>query len=142
MGEQYKDRSADTIIISTFNIKFIPPKAQLLLQTYSHLRTLAITKCDLRKLENFPVLPQLLHLDLSNNSLQGTLNYLMPLRSLQYLNIAHNIISDYRELEPLRRLRRLEVYLDDNPFLELPSWKYKIRMFGIVLLKTAKQLGR
>jgi hypothetical protein len=88
LWEQYHDPQAESIVISTFNIKFITPKAQLLLESYSHLTSLTFTKCDLRKLENFPVLPLLQDLDLSNNSLQGTFNYLMPLSSLRYLNIA------------------------------------------------------
>lgn len=66
----------------------------------------------------------------------------MPLKSLRYLNIAQNIISDYRVLEPLRRLGKLEVYLKDNPFTETPNWRNKIRNFSIIILKDPKTLGK
>lgn len=68
------------------------------MEAYHHLKNLSITNCDLRKLENFPIFPQLTNLDLSSNSLQGTLNYLMPLKSLTYLNISRNMISEAKNL--------------------------------------------
>jgi hypothetical protein len=34
------------------------------------------------------------------------------------------------------------VHLKDNPFTELPSWKGKLRLFGIAILKEAKVLGK
>jgi len=43
---------------------------------------LVLMRCDLRKLENFPVFNGLKDLDLSYNGLQGTLNYLIPLQNL------------------------------------------------------------
>jgi hypothetical protein len=66
----------------------------------------------------------------------------MPLSSLEYLNIAHNLVSDYRALEPLRRLRKLAVHLKDNPFSEQPNWKGKIRLIGLNILKDPKSLGK
>lgn len=79
--------------MSTLNLKFLPPRARTIFESYSQVTTLSLVNCDLRKLENFPVLPCLRELDLSGNSLQGTLNYLMPLKSLVYLDISRNIIS-------------------------------------------------
>jgi hypothetical protein len=106
------------------------------------VKILSITNCDLRKLENFPILPHLTDLDLSSNSLQGTFNYLMPLKSLNYLNISHNIISDYKVLEPLRRLGNLEVFVKDNPFTDNSNWKLKLRLFNITVLKEARKIGK
>lgn len=64
----------------------------------------------------------------------------MPLKALNYLNIAGNLIADYRVLEPLRRIKRLEVYLKDNPFTEASNWKYKIRQYSLIILKEARSV--
>ena len=86
------------------------------------------------------MLAQLEELDLSKNSLQGTFNYLMPLKALSYLNIAGNLISDYRVLEPLRRIKRLEIFLKDNPFTEATNWKYKLKQYSLIVLKEARSV--
>lgn len=64
----------------------------------------------------------------------------MPLKALEYLNIAGNLITDYRVLEPLRRIKRLEVFLKGNPFTEASNWKYKIRQYSLVVLKEARSV--
>lgn len=94
-----------------------------------------ISKCDLRNLENFPKITSLKQLDLSDNSLQGTLNHLMPLNKLNYLNIANNLINDFRKLQPLQTIDGLEIYVVGNPFIDGETWKNKVKNYGIKVLK-------
>ena len=63
------------------------------LQTYSNLKYLEITKCDLRNLNNFPDFMMLEELRLSHNNLQGSMENLMKLKQLKYIDVSHNIIS-------------------------------------------------
>ena len=105
---------------------------------YQTLETLVLNKCDLRNLENFPKIVSLRTLDLANNSLQGSLNYLMPLVNLNYLNLANNLINDFRKLQPLQMVDCLEVYLVGNPFLDGDAWKSKVKGYGLKILKDGK----
>lgn len=57
LKNQYPNLRTDSIIINKLNIRLIPLKAQILLEKYVSIKTLVITNCDLRKLENFPILP-------------------------------------------------------------------------------------
>ena len=77
-------------------------------------------------------------LDLSHNSLQGSLNHLMPLADLSYLNLASNLLRDFRKLQPLQMIESLEVYLAGNPFLEAEAWKGKVKNYGLRVLKEAR----
>ena len=118
LDQQYPStEDTRTIVISTIQLRLLPAPAKPLFLRYEALENLVISKCDLRTLENFPKLTSLKALDLSNNSLQGSLNHLMPLVDLTYLNLANNILKDFRKLQPLQMIDNLEVYLVGNPFL-------------------------
>ena len=106
------------MVITTIQLRILPKPAKPLFTRYQFLENLVLTKCDLRNLENFPKMTSLKTLDLSHNSLQGTLNNIMPLVNLDYLNLAHNLISDYRKLQPLQMIDNLEIFLLGNPFLD------------------------
>jgi hypothetical protein len=93
LDQQYPDEDAKTIVITTIQLRLIPAAVKPLFMRYSQLETMVLTKCDLRNLENFPRIDSLRSLDLSCNSLQGSLNNLMPLSSLNYLNLANNLLN-------------------------------------------------
>jgi hypothetical protein len=61
----------------------------------------------------------------------------MPLKSLTYLNISHNMISEIKNLEPLRRITNLEVFLNENPLTQIANWKNRLRNI-INVLKSPK----
>ena len=128
------------MVITTIQLRILPKPAKPLFVRYQFLENLVLTRCDLRNLENFPQLTSLKTLDLSHNSLQGTLNNLMPLVNLDYLCLAHNLISDFRKLQPLQMIDNLEVFLVGNPFLDVEIWKNKVKSYGIKVLKEGKQL--
>jgi Leucine-rich repeat (LRR) protein len=58
--------------------------------------------CDLRSLENFPLFPNLIRLELIDNKLHGkTLHSLTNLQNLQSLSLGGNLINNYTDIEPL-----------------------------------------
>lgn len=59
----------------------------------------------------------------------------MPLVDLTYLNLANNILKDFRKLQPLQMIDNLEVYLVGNPFLEVDAWKGKVKNYGLKVIK-------
>jgi Leucine-rich repeat (LRR) protein len=63
----------------------------------------------------------------------------MPLKSLTYLNISHNMISEIKNLEPLRRITNLEVFLNENPLTQIANWKNRLRNI-INVLKSPKSM--
>ena len=62
----------------------------------------------------------------------------MPLADLSYLNLASNLLRDFRKLQPLQMIESLEVYLAGNPFLEAEAWKGKVKNYGLRVLKEAR----
>ena len=124
-----------TIVISNIVLRIIPLPSKPYFLRYEHLETLILSKCDLRNLENFPKLLSLKQLDISENSLHGTLNYLMPLSRLNYLNISNNLIEDFRKLQPMQMIEGLEIYVAGNPFVDGETWKTKVRNYGLKVIK-------
>lgn len=64
----------------------------------------------------------------------------MPLQKLSYLNVANNLIKEYRKLQPLGMIDDLEVYLVGNPFVDEEVWKNKVKNYGLKVLKEARVL--
>ena len=94
----------------------IQPQTKLLFQKYSSLKKLDIYKCDLRTLHNFPYLESLKDLRLSGNKLQGTLENIIKLMGLEYLDLSSNIIREVAKLKPLKRIKKLKIFISNNPF--------------------------
>ena len=139
LDQQYPDpKETKSLVISTVQLRLLPVPAKPLFLQYSQLENMVLTKCDLRTLENFPKIISLKCLDLSDNSLQGTFNNLMPLCNLNYLNIARNLIQDFRKLQPLQMIDNLEIHVVGNPFLDGEVWKNKVKQYGLKVLKEAK----
>lgn len=64
----------------------------------------------------------------------------MPLKRLEYLDLSNNYIKEPSELEPLKRLNRVELYIEDNPITEKQGWKSKIKYYNIKIIKEPKKL--
>lgn len=95
-----------------------------LLEEYAKLKVLRVVNCDLRTLENFPKLPSLTHLYISDNKLQGTFHLLASLKNLKYLDLSNNIVSSSRNLAALQRLKGLTVVVVGNLFVaKEDDWK-------------------
>lgn len=71
------------------------------LEQLAGLEFLSMNGCGLTSLKNFPVLPELLKLDLNENRLTGGLRNLSGLQKLMQLGLAGNAISDVTEVDAL-----------------------------------------
>lgn len=103
---------------------------------FTALEKLSLINVGLTTLKNFPKLPSLKKLELSDNRISNALNHLLTSPKLTSLNLSGNKIKDFEELRPLASLEKLEV-LDlfnnevtvaenyrNNVFRLIPSLKY------------------
>ncbi|CAO1316729.1 unnamed protein product, partial [Diamesa hyperborea] len=103
---------------------------------FTALEKLSLINVGLTTLKNFPKLPSLKKLELSDNRISNALNNLLTSPKLTSLNLSGNKIKDFDELKPLASLEKLEI-LDlfnnevtmaenyrGNVFKLLPSLKY------------------
>lgn len=100
---------------------------KLLLETFPNLESLSITGCGLKSLDNFPVLPKLLRLELCDNRLRNNLKPLLVLPSLTMLSLAGNQISSLEELEVLATLTNLaSIDLYNCPVTSVSGYSEKV----------------
>jgi len=78
---------------------------------FKALKTLSLINAGLTTLKGFPNLPELTKLELSDNRLSGTLNFLKGCPKLTRLNLSGNKIKEVEALEPLKELKELQ-YID------------------------------
>lgn len=103
---------------------------------FTALEKLSLINVGLVSLKNFPKLPSLKKLELSDNRISNGLNNLLSSPKLAILNLSGNKIKDFEELKPLCKLENLEI-LDlfnnevtqienyrDSVFSLIPSLKY------------------
>lgn len=103
---------------------------------FTVLEKLSLINVGLTSLKNFPKLPSLKKLELSDNRISSGLNHLLTSPNLTSLNLSGNKIKDFEELKALATLEKLEV-LDlfnndvtstenyrNNTFRLIPSLKY------------------
>ena len=100
---------------------------KILLEKYSNLDYLSLSKCGLKTLANFPVLTNLIKLDLNDNEIKGNLEALSGLHELMQLNLANNGLTQIENFQPLAHLQNL-VYLDieKNPVASIENYREKI----------------
>ncbi|OMJ86420.1 hypothetical protein SteCoe_12080 [Stentor coeruleus] len=101
------------LILDKYRGSSISMDDKLLIETFQNLESLSITGCGLKSLDNFPVLPKLLRLELCDNRLRNNLKPLLVLPSLTMLSLAGNQISSLEELEilsPLTNLASIDLF--------------------------------
>ncbi len=106
----------------------LPPAA--LFQGFTHLRHLSIANVGLASLADFPRLPHLEQLVLSDNRIVGGLEHLVQagLQSLRDLDLSNNKIQLLEDLQPLSRLKLESLDLYECPVTRVPD--YRARVFG------------
>lgn len=81
----------------------------------------------LTTLKDFPKLPNLKKLELSDNRISSGLNYLTTSSKLQYLNLSGNKIKDLETLKPLKEFKNLSVLdLFNNDATQVENYREKI----------------
>ncbi|CRL03685.1 CLUMA_CG016234, isoform A [Clunio marinus] len=76
---------------------------------FTALEKLSLINVGLTSLKNFPKLPSLKKLELSDNRISNGLNHLLTSPKLTSLNLSGNKIKDFDELKPLASMEKLEV---------------------------------
>jgi Leucine-rich repeat (LRR) protein len=127
---QTKDQDPSEVyelILDKYRGTSISESNSILLSKFCNLESLSLNLCGLKSLENFPVLPSLMKLELSDNKLKSNLAILGTLSSLTQLSLAGNQISDFKELAPLSTLENL-ITLDlfGNPLTEAENYKARV----------------
>ncbi|GFR52183.1 hypothetical protein Agub_g14720 [Astrephomene gubernaculifera] len=95
------------------------------LDAFVNLKSLSLCSLGLTSLEGFPKLPNLVHLNLSDNRITGGLQHLVDagLTSLRTLELANNRLARLSDLEPLKSLPALQVLdVDACPLTRTPDY--------------------
>lgn len=115
--------------VKCFQVRFPPP---CLLQKFCNLEHLSIANAGVSSLENFPNLPRLQKLVLSDNRIAGGLDYLVRagLENLRDLDLSNNRIQFINDLVPLAELKIMSLDLYECPVTKVVN--YRGQVFGLV----------
>ena len=96
-----KDQPTLIIALDGITINHISDEVKTYLENFKSLEELSMVNCNLNTLQNFPELPSLIKLDLSDNHIKDTdLNELLKYKKLQELRMANNNgISNFSEIK-------------------------------------------
>lgn len=98
-----------------------------LTDSFTALEVLSLINVGLTSLKNFPKLPSLRKLELSDNRISNGISHLTGSPKLTNLNLSGNRIKDFDELKPLKELENLEVLdLFNNEVTVTESYRDKI----------------
>ncbi|KAL7090379.1 hypothetical protein ACP275_12G037300 [Erythranthe tilingii] len=108
----------------------LPPPP--LFEKFRNLQHLSMANIGASSLEQFPRLPNLQKLILSDNRIAGGLEFLVGagLESLRDLDLSNNRISDINDLRPLAQLRLVSLDLYECPVTRVKD--YRSRVFGLI----------
>lgn len=115
------------LILEKYRGSSISQSDSILLSKFSNIESLSFIMCGLKSLENFPVLPSLIKLDLGDNKLKSGFQVLANLTSLTQLSLAGNHITDIKELACLTGLDNLATLdLFGNPITEISGYRDEV----------------
>lgn len=116
----------------------LPPPS--LLEKFKQLRQLSIANVGVSSLADFPRLPHLQKLILSDNRIAGGLEYLVEagLESLRDLDLSNNKIQYIDDLAPLAQLKLVSLDLYECPVTRVVD--YRAKVFGMI--KSLKYLDK
>lgn len=98
-----------------------------LTDSFTALEVLSLINVGLTSLKNFPKLPALRKLELSDNRISNGISHLTGSPKLTHLNLSGNRIKDFDELKPLKELENLEVLdLFNNEVTATENYRDKI----------------
>jgi acidic leucine-rich nuclear phosphoprotein 32 family protein A/C/D len=98
---------------------------------FTALESLSLINVGLVTLKNFPALPALKRLELSDNRISNGLNHITNCPALTNLNLSGNRIKELEDIRPLSALTKLEVLdLFNNDITNVE--RYREKMFEIL----------
>ena len=118
LEKKYPKESSSDIIIINLDGQILPTiddEIKKYLETFQNVEELTMSVCKLHSLENFPDLPKLSKLELSDNYIKGDqLSFLKKYKNLTELRMVNNPIKSFDELKPLE-----ENFKDNLKILDL-----------------------
>lgn len=126
-----KEENVEDIYLDDIEIKRLDGALLSELESMKDIICLSMNGCKLETLESFPHLPKLVRLELIENEFDGKdLVHLGHLSELQSLSLGCNNITDYPQLETLRKLENLiQLDLSDCPLST--KEEYRKNMFTL-----------
>ena len=122
-----KDQPTLIIALDGITINHISDEVKTYLENFKSLEELSMVNCNLNTLQNFPELPSLIKLDLSDNHIKDTdLNELLKYKKLQELRMANNNgISNFSEIKKLESLPLTFIDFSDCPVSKIGGYREK-----------------
>ena len=122
-----KDEPIKIIALDGITINHISDEIKTYLENFKSLEELSMVNCNLNSLQNFPDLPSLIKLDLSDNHIKDTdLKELYKYKKLQELRMANNNgIKDFSEIKKLECLPLTFIDFSDCPVSKMEGYREK-----------------
>lgn len=104
VAEQVKNQpkgEVEELILDDWKGTELSASDKVLLESFCNLQFLSMNNCGLRSLNNFPVLPKLIKLELNDNKIAGGLEKLVGMRDLMQITLAGNQLRTLEDIRPL-----------------------------------------
>ena len=122
------DKPTTVIVLDGQLINHMTDDVKKYLENFKNLEEIALAFCNLNSLQNFPDLPKLSKIELSDNHIKGEdLSNLTKYKNLSKLRIANNNIKNIDEIKSLESLSEL-TYIDltDSPVTNKENYREKL----------------
>ena len=121
-----KERPTIIITLDGIAINHISEEVKSYLEKFDSLEELSMVSCNLNSLNNFPELPNLLKIDLSDNHLKDAdLKELLKYKKLTELRMANNLIGNWSLIQELEKLPLNFIDFSDCPISKMDKYREK-----------------
>jgi len=121
-----KERPTIIITLDGIAINHISDEVKSYLEKFDSLEELSMVSCNLNSLNNFPELPNLLKIDLSDNHLKDVdLKELLKYKKLTELRMANNLIGNWSLIQELEKLPLNFIDFSDCPISKMDKYREK-----------------
>ena len=121
-----KERPTIIITLDGIAINHISDEVKSYLENFDSLEELSMVSCNLNSLNNFPELPNLLKIDLSDNHLKDVdLKELLKYKKLTELRMANNLIGNWSLIQELEKLPLNFIDFSDCPISKMDKYREK-----------------
>ena len=121
-----KERPTIIITLDGIAINHISDEVKSYLEKFDSLEELSMVSCNLNSLNNFPELPNLLKIDLSDNHLKDVdLKELLKYNKLTELRMANNLIGNWSLIQELEKLPLNFIDFSDCPISKMDKYREK-----------------
>lgn len=91
----------EELILDNWKCAELSVSDKALLESFPNIQFLSMNSCGLRSLNNFPLLPKLIKLELNDNKIAGGLERLVGMKDLMQITLAGNQLRTLEDIRPL-----------------------------------------